>query len=156
MLARLALGAAVPVRPIFGLGLLRGTAAAAAAFHPAPGPRFPERDHGRGGGLARTEPGVKVSYPPLSELPPSALVQGAGRAGTHVRPTLASFSLEGRVVVITGGARGLGLVMGQGVVVSGADLAIVDLNGARVSLPPFYRLPRSHTGEMWLGRLLML
>lgn len=42
--------------------------------------------------------------------------------------TLASFSLEGRVAVITGGARGLGLVMGQALVASGADLAIVDLN----------------------------
>lgn len=30
--------------------------------------------------------------------------------------------------MVTGGARGLGLVMGQGMVVSGADLAIVDLN----------------------------
>lgn len=38
------------------------------------------------------------------------------------------FSLEGRVVIITGGARGLGLVMGQGVIHAGADLAIVDLN----------------------------
>lgn len=30
--------------------------------------------------------------------------------------------------MVTGGARGLGLVMGQGIVVSGGDLAIVDLN----------------------------
>jgi NAD(P)-dependent dehydrogenase (short-subunit alcohol dehydrogenase family) len=41
---------------------------------------------------------------------------------------LASFSLEGRVAVITGGARGLGLVMTQALVISGADVAIVDLN----------------------------
>jgi D-arabinitol 2-dehydrogenase len=30
--------------------------------------------------------------------------------------------------VVTGGARGLGLVMGQALINSGADLAIVDLN----------------------------
>jgi NAD(P)-dependent dehydrogenase (short-subunit alcohol dehydrogenase family) len=32
------------------------------------------------------------------------------------------------VGIVTGGARGLGLVMGQGMVISGSDLAIVDLN----------------------------
>ena len=37
--------------------------------------------------------------------------------------------MEGKVAVITGGCGGLGLVMGQGLVESGADLAIVDLNG---------------------------
>ena len=42
--------------------------------------------------------------------------------------TLASFSLDGRVAVVTGGARGLGLVMSQALIVSGADVAIVDLN----------------------------
>jgi hypothetical protein len=46
----------------------------------------------------------------------------------HDRPTLESFSLEGKVCVVTGGAGGLGLVMGQGMIYSGADLAIVDLN----------------------------
>ena len=51
--------------------------------------------------------------------------------------TLASFSLENRVAVVTGGARGLGLVMGQAIVESGADLAIVDLNSriSRVGSP---------------------
>jgi NAD(P)-dependent dehydrogenase (short-subunit alcohol dehydrogenase family) len=46
----------------------------------------------------------------------------------HMKRTLASFSLESKVGVVTGGARGLGLVMGQGMVISGANLAIVDLN----------------------------
>lgn len=46
----------------------------------------------------------------------------------HLKRTLATFSLEGRTAVITGGARGLGLVMGQALVNSGADLAIVDMN----------------------------
>ncbi|KAI5290692.1 hypothetical protein KEM54_000734 [Ascosphaera aggregata] len=43
--------------------------------------------------------------------------------------TLSSFSLEGSVTVVTGGARGLGMVMGYACVQSGSDLAIVDLNG---------------------------
>jgi len=51
-------------------------------------------------------------------------VQGRGAN----KRTLASFSLEGRVGVVTGGARGLGLVMSQALVVSGASVAIVDLN----------------------------
>lgn len=38
------------------------------------------------------------------------------------------FSLSGKLVVLTGAARGLGLVMGQAIVASGADLAMVDLD----------------------------
>ena len=45
-----------------------------------------------------------------------------------MKRTLPLFSLEGKVAVVTGGARGLGLVMGQALMQSGADLAIVDLN----------------------------
>lgn len=59
-------------------------------------------------------------------MPRSAPVQGRG--GHHFKHTLASFSLEGRVGVVTGGARGLGLVMSQAMVISGADVALVDLN----------------------------
>ncbi|KAI9788730.1 MAG: hypothetical protein M1816_006587 [Peltula sp. TS41687] len=44
------------------------------------------------------------------------------------KKTLSSFSLEGRVAVVTGAARGLGLVMSRGLVESGADVALVDLN----------------------------
>ncbi len=80
------------------------------------------------GQFARTEGSITVQYPKEGELPPSKPVEGAGRAGAHVFPTLATFSLQGKVGVVTGGARGLGLVMGQGMVISGADLAIVDLN----------------------------
>ncbi|KAF2788982.1 NAD(P)-binding protein [Melanomma pulvis-pyrius CBS 109.77] len=43
-------------------------------------------------------------------------------------PTLASFSLVGKTAVITGGARGLGLAMSKALALSGANLAIVDLN----------------------------
>ncbi|KAF4458595.1 D-arabinitol 2-dehydrogenase [Fusarium albosuccineum] len=74
--------------------------------------------------FSRTDPEVQVEYP--DQLPPSKPVIGQG--GQFSKPTLASLSLEGKVVVITGGARGLGLVMGQGCVYSGASLAIVDLN----------------------------
>lgn len=45
-----------------------------------------------------------------------------------MKRTLPTFSLEGKVAVVTGGARGLGLAMGEALVSSGADLAIVDLN----------------------------
>jgi len=78
------------------------------------------------GSFARTDPTVEVEYPAEGDLPSSAPVQGRG--GLHFKRTLASFSLEGRVGVITGGARGLGLVMSQAMVISGADIAIVDLN----------------------------
>ncbi|RYP24119.1 hypothetical protein DL767_008649 [Monosporascus sp. MG133] len=78
------------------------------------------------GGFARTDESITVEYPEEGELPPSAPIQGRG--GQHMKRTLASFSLEGKVGVVTGGARGLGLVMGQGMVISGANLAIVDLN----------------------------
>ncbi|KAK3693959.1 hypothetical protein B0T22DRAFT_451247 [Podospora appendiculata] len=81
-----------------------------------------------GGSNARTDESITVEYPTDDKLPSSQPVTGAGRAGVHVFPTLATFSLQGKVGVVTGGARGLGLVMGQGMVISGADLAIVDLN----------------------------
>ncbi|TDZ60644.1 D-arabinitol 2-dehydrogenase [Colletotrichum trifolii] len=78
------------------------------------------------GQYSRTDPEVTVEYPEDHELPSSQPVRGHG--GGIGKPTLASFSLEGHVGVVTGGARGLGLVMGQGMVYSGSDLAIVDLN----------------------------
>ncbi|KAK4130166.1 NAD(P)-binding protein [Trichocladium antarcticum] len=80
------------------------------------------------GAFARTDESITVEYPPEEQLPSSEPVAGAGRAGANVFPTLATFSLQGKVGVVTGGARGLGLVMGQGMVISGADLALVDLN----------------------------
>ena len=80
------------------------------------------------GSFARTDNTVRVEYPEEHDLPRSQPVQGRG--GMHFKRTLASFSLEGRVGVVTGGARGLGLVMSQALVESGADVAIVDLNSA--------------------------
>ncbi|RDL40817.1 uncharacterized protein BP5553_00796 [Venustampulla echinocandica] len=84
----------------------------------------PELEHE--GSFARTDSSVQVEYPAEGELPSSTPVQGRG--GAHLKRTLATYSLEGRVGVVTGGARGLGLVMSQAMVISGADVAIVDLN----------------------------
>jgi D-arabinitol 2-dehydrogenase len=78
------------------------------------------------GQYARTDQGIVVEYPEEKDLPPSQPV--VGRGGVHAKRTLASFSMEDRVAVVTGGARGLGLVMAQALVTSGADVAIVDMN----------------------------
>lgn len=85
------------------------------------------------GSFARTDDSITVEYPEEGELPSSTPV--TGRGGMHMKRTLASFSLEGKVGVVTGGARGLGLVMGQGMVISGANLALVDMNSERVPFP---------------------
>jgi D-arabinitol 2-dehydrogenase len=85
-----------------------------------------KKDEVHEGSFARTDSSVQVEYPEEGDLPSSVPVQGRG--GLHFKRTLASFSLEGRVGVVTGGARGLGLVMSQAMVISGADVAIVDLN----------------------------
>jgi hypothetical protein len=83
----------------------------------------------KGGSLSRSDRGIEVEHPSEREVPSRAPVEGAGRAGSRTLPTLASYSLAGKVGIVTGGARGLGLVMGQGMVISGASLAIVDMNG---------------------------
>jgi D-arabinitol 2-dehydrogenase len=88
--------------------------------------RDEKKDEVHEGSFARTDSSVQVEYPEEGDLPSSSPVQGRG--GLHFKRTLASFSLEGRVGVVTGGARGLGLVMSQAMVISGADVAIVDLN----------------------------
>ena len=88
--------------------------------------REEKKDETHEGSFARTDSSVQVEYPEEGDLPSSTPVQGRG--GLHFKRTLASFSLEGRVGVVTGGARGLGLVMSQAMVISGADVAIVDLN----------------------------
>jgi D-arabinitol 2-dehydrogenase len=88
------------------------------------------RSTSHGGSHARTDSSIHVEYPKETESLARTSIQGKG--GLHFKRTLASFSLEGRVAVITGGARGLGLVMGQALVSSGADLAIVDLNSMSI------------------------
>lgn len=84
------------------------------------------------GRFSRTDNSIRVQYPDEPDLPSSKPVQGRG--GFHFKRTLATFSLEDRVGLVTGGARGLGLVMSQALVVSGADVAIVDLNSMLLSL----------------------
>lgn len=89
--------------------------------------RAPEGAAGESEGkYARTDENVVIEYPDDDNMPPSPVVQGRG--GMHFKRTLAQFSLENRVTLVTGGARGLGLVMAQGIVASGSNLAIVDLN----------------------------
>ena len=81
------------------------------------------------GAFGRTDNTIVIEHPEWDKHPPSKPVQGRG--GLHFKRTLASFTLEGRSVIVTGGARGLGLVMSQACVISGADVAIVDLNSKR-------------------------
>lgn len=83
------------------------------------------------GSASRTDDQISFEYPDEQEFPRSQVIQGRG--GFHMKRTLPSFSLEGKVAIVTGGARGLGLVMGQALIQSGADLAIVDLNSQSTS-----------------------
>lgn len=78
------------------------------------------------GKYARTDEDIVIPYPDDAHMPAQPIVQGRG--GMHFKRTLAQFSLENKVTVVTGGARGLGLVMAQAIVASGSDIAIVDLN----------------------------
>ncbi|KAJ5192038.1 uncharacterized protein N7498_011023 [Penicillium cinerascens] len=78
------------------------------------------------GRFARTDKNVKIEYPDDANMPRSPIVQGRG--GVHLKRTLAQFSLENKVSLVTGGARGLGLIMAQALVASGSDVDIVDLN----------------------------
>lgn len=93
-----------------------------------------DSDHSHAGSFSRTDNTVSIEYPGEDLEPASVPVQGRG--GMHFKRTLASFSLEGRVGIVTGGARGLGLVMSQALVISGCDVAIVDLN-SRYSCQPW-------------------
>ena len=86
---------------------------------------FPPRQD-KPGKYAQTDPQIEVEYPEDHELPSSEPVSGTG--GQYVKPTLPTFTLDGHVGIVTGGARGLGLVMGQGMVFSGSNLALVDMN----------------------------
>ena len=78
------------------------------------------------GQYARTREDIVVEYPDEDALPPSQPI--VGRGGVHAKRTLAAFSMENKTAIVTGGARGLGLVMAQALVTSGADVAIVDMN----------------------------
>lgn len=91
------------------------------------------------GSFSRTDKRIQVEHPAEDDHPPSTPVQGRG--GMHFQRTLASFSLEGRTAIVTGGARGLGLVMAQALVISGADVALVDLSSTWALPPPPFCKP---------------
>ncbi|KEF60653.1 gluconate 5-dehydrogenase [Exophiala aquamarina CBS 119918] len=80
------------------------------------------------GSASRTDREIIVEYPEDEKEFDRHERPLRGFGGVQNVRTLPTFSLEGRTAVVTGGARGLGLVMGQALVNSGADLAIVDLN----------------------------
>ena len=97
-------------------------------FHKSSSATLGQPGYKHEGSQSRTDDSIVVEYPEDGNLPPAeAPLQGRG--GPHLKRTLPQFSLEGRTAVVTGGARGLGLVMSQALVASGADVAIVDLNG---------------------------
>lgn len=52
-------------------------------------------------------------------------------------PTLSTFTLAGRTVIVTGGAQGLGAVMARGIVLSGGEVAIVDLQSMLTYISEF-------------------
>lgn len=84
----------------------------------------PHDDHH--GSFSRTDNRVQIEYPDDGEYPEEPHYQGRG--GMHFKRTLPTFTLDKRTVVITGGARGLGLTMSQACLLSGANVALVDLN----------------------------
>ncbi|KAK6336243.1 hypothetical protein TWF696_001804 [Orbilia brochopaga] len=75
------------------------------------------------GEAARVDPDITHRHP--ARVPEDAPAQ----VHTQQKRTLPIFSFEGKTCVVTGGARGLGYVMSQAFVESGANVAIVDLNG---------------------------
>lgn len=82
----------------------------------------PRGSVGYGGEYARTNENVQIPYNE-ENAPHSPLLEGM-----RYKRTLSKFSLENTVSMVTGAARGLGLVMAQALVMSGSDVAVVDLN----------------------------
>ena len=78
------------------------------------------------GSFSRTDNTVFIEHPDEANYPRERPYDGHG--GMHFKRTLQSFTLDDKVAVVTGGARGLGLVMSQACLLSGANVAIVDLN----------------------------
>jgi hypothetical protein len=77
-------------------------------------------------GIARIDENISMEYPDNGGMPRSPLAQGRG--GMHFKRTLAQFSLEDTVTVVTGGASGIGLAICQATMASGSHIAIVDMN----------------------------
>lgn len=83
------------------------------------------------GAFSRTDNRIQLEHPEDAKLDEKTY---DGTGGLHFKRTLSTFTLEGRTVVVTGGARGLGLVMSQACLLSGANVAIVDLNRMALSV----------------------
>lgn len=103
------------------------------------------------GKYARTDEDIVIPYPDDAHMPAQPIVQGRG--GMHFKRTLAQFSLENKVTVVTGGARGLGLVMAQAIVASGSDIAIVDLNSMFLTIDGYLRRAMANTWQRRRRRL---
>ncbi|CAI7669307.1 unnamed protein product [Penicillium pancosmium] len=88
----------------------------------SPGSKTDEKEEG----ISFIDENISIEYPESDELPRTPIIQGRG--GRHFKRTLAQFSLEESVTVVTGGASGIGLAISQGIVASGSHLAIVDMN----------------------------
>lgn len=95
----------------------------------------PQDYSSREGQYARTDESVRIQYPGDENIPYTPVSPSHG--GIHLKRSLPEFSLEHKVSVVTGGARGLGLAMAQAIVESGSDLAIVDLSGMVRPCPRF-------------------
>jgi len=87
--------------------------------------KIPQEEGQHIGTHSRTDNRIEIPYNEESQ-PQQKPVQGRG--AFHFKRTLASFSLEDKVGLVTGGARGLDLVMAQSLVISGSNVALVDLN----------------------------
>lgn len=88
----------------------------------SPGLKDDEKDEG----ISYIDENISIEYPESDELPRTPIVQGRGER--HFKRTLAQFSLEESVTVVTGGASGIGLAISQGIMASGSHVAIVDMN----------------------------
>lgn len=132
--------------------LAPGIAPCSRILHPRPSAMASgDTQEGAGRGeLASTDPAITATCPTdPAALPPSS--PPSAPVGQQKR-TLQIFSLEGKTAIVTGGARGLGFVMAQALIESGAAVAIVDLDGdgaarAASRLRDQFRADHGHAGD---------
>ncbi|GAA5922686.1 hypothetical protein JCM1841_001105 [Sporobolomyces salmonicolor] len=83
--------------------------------------------------FSTTRPDIRIPYPDESDFTPGDIGHSTDGAnvdvGKHTRRTLASFSMTGKVCVVTGAARGLGNLFARTFAESGSNaIAILDLD----------------------------